>query len=375
MRKPSLWTGVLGAAIALTMVARPAFAVEETKIGVTAASNRTATVFPPVSPEHLLKNGIKDTVLGPLAEPAAPGLEVVLLGMGGMEAAAAQATYMGPKKCQVCHRAEHKVWKKTKHFKSFRTVRRNKAARGILKAGGGKRDMRKSKVCVLCHFTVGGPKKKAVAGPSCESCHGAASAWLTIHNDYGGKNVKAEQETPDHKAGRIKQAAAAGMIWPSRVYDVARNCLSCHGMTNPVLDGKALSAVIDAGHPIHAKFELVGYSQGSVRHRFYPPNVTDNQTMSGPELARLYAIGQAAALVAATEALKKTDNAKYVGVQKERLAKAKKALQAVKGSVPEAGALLASPTDAAARAFVAAIKDKDLSGALGGMLPKKDAYK
>ena len=267
------------------------------------------------------------------------------------------------------------MWKESQHFKSFRTVRRNKAAKGILKAAGGKGDIRRSKVCAVCHFTVGGPKKKAVAGPSCESCHGAASEWRAIHDDYGGKNVKSEQETPDHKAGRIKKAAAAGMIWPSRIYDVARNCLSCHGMTSPGLDGKTLSAMVDAGHPIRAEFELVGYSQGSVRHRFYPPNVTDNQAMSGPELARLYAIGQAAALVAATEAVKKTDNAKYVGVQKQRLATAKKALQAAKGSVPEAGALLASPTDAAARAFVAAIKDKDLSGALGGMLPNKDAYK
>ncbi len=59
MRKPSLWTGVLGAAIALTMVARPAFAVQETKIGVTSASNRTATGFPPVSPEHLLEIGVE----------------------------------------------------------------------------------------------------------------------------------------------------------------------------------------------------------------------------------------------------------------------------------------------------------------------------
>ncbi len=303
------------------------------------------------------------------------GLAVLLLGTGGMGPAAAESAYVGPKKCQECHRAEHKVWKETKHFKSFRTVRRNKAAKGIVKAAGGKGDIRKSKVCVLCHFTVGGPKNKAVAGPSCESCHGAASGWVKIHNDYGGKNVKIEQETPDNKAGRIKKAAAAGMIWPSRIYDVALNCLSCHGMTNPALDGKTLSAMVDGKHPIHSGFELVQYSQGSVRHRFYPPNVNDNQAMTGPELARLYAIGQAAALVAATEALKKTDNAKYVGVQKERLATAKKALQAVKGSVPEAGALLASPTDAAARAFVAAIKDKDLSGALGGMLPKKDAYK
>ena len=59
MRKPSLWTGVLGAAIALTMVARPAFAVQETKIGVTSASNLTTTGFPPVSPEHLLKIGVE----------------------------------------------------------------------------------------------------------------------------------------------------------------------------------------------------------------------------------------------------------------------------------------------------------------------------
>ena len=59
MRKPSLWTGVLGAAIALTMVAGPAFAVEETKIGVTSASNLTTTGFPPVSPEHLLGIGVE----------------------------------------------------------------------------------------------------------------------------------------------------------------------------------------------------------------------------------------------------------------------------------------------------------------------------
>ncbi len=64
MNKPSPWTGVLGAAIALTaialtMVAGPAFAAQETKIGVTSASNLTATGFPPVSPEHLLEIGVE----------------------------------------------------------------------------------------------------------------------------------------------------------------------------------------------------------------------------------------------------------------------------------------------------------------------------
>ena len=87
---------------------------------------------------------------------AALGLAVLLLGTGGMGPAAAQPAYLGPKKCQDCHRAEHKVWKETKHFKSFRTVHKNKAAKGILKAAGGKGAVRRSKLCVVCHFTVGG---------------------------------------------------------------------------------------------------------------------------------------------------------------------------------------------------------------------------
>ena len=61
MRKAPLRTGVLTAAIALTvaMVARPAFAVKEVDIGVTAASIITAKGFPPASPEHLLDIGVR----------------------------------------------------------------------------------------------------------------------------------------------------------------------------------------------------------------------------------------------------------------------------------------------------------------------------
>ena len=61
MRKASLRTGVLTAAIALTvaMVARPAFAVKEAEIGVTSASIITAKGFPPASSEHLLEIGVR----------------------------------------------------------------------------------------------------------------------------------------------------------------------------------------------------------------------------------------------------------------------------------------------------------------------------
>ncbi|MFQ5765252.1 MAG: FecR domain-containing protein [Rhodospirillales bacterium] len=61
MRKASLRTGVLTAAVALTvaMVAHPAFADKEVDIGVTAASNPSAKGYPPVSVGHLLGVGVK----------------------------------------------------------------------------------------------------------------------------------------------------------------------------------------------------------------------------------------------------------------------------------------------------------------------------
>ncbi|MBT6314093.1 MAG: hypothetical protein HOJ21_12890, partial [Alphaproteobacteria bacterium] len=76
-------------------------------------------------------------------------------------------------------------------------------------------------------------------------------------------------------------------------------------------------------------------------------------------------------LVYATKVLKSADNAKYKAAMEQRVADAKKAIGAAKGSVPAAGALLSSPTESNARKFVAALQGKDLSGAVGGMLPSK----
>ena len=43
--------------------------------------------------------------------------------------------------------------------------------------------------------------------------------------------------------------------------------------------------------------------------------------------------------------------------------------------VPEAGALLQNPSETNARALIAAINGKDLSGSVGGLLPPSDSYK
>ena len=294
-------------------------------------------------------------------------------GYGVSNSAFATAFKVGAKKCEECHTAEAKVWEGTKHFKSYKKIHKDKRAKKIVKAIGEKR-MKKSATCKLCHYIEAqkdaGAKKKLVSGPSCESCHGAASDWIAVHNDYG-KGVKRAGESADHKAARIKQSEAAGMVRPERLYDVAANCMSCHGLANPKLDAKNAATILDKEHPLDPNFELMKYSQGSVRHRFYPPDVTANKEMTDAEKSQMYVVGQAAALVSATMATSNSDHPKYKAAQEKRIAVAKAALDSVKGQVPEAGKLLAEPTPANGRAFAEAVKGKDLTGAVGGNLPKE----
>ncbi len=294
-------------------------------------------------------------------------------------AALAEPFYQGPKKCLECHESEYKVWEKgTKHFTSFKEMHKTDEAKAIVKAVGGKKNPKRNQVCTLCHYTMvqkdADAKAKARAGPSCESCHGASSDWFPIHNNLGGAGVKPDAETAEHKAERLKAAADAGMIWSFMRYDIAKNCMSCHGLAREGLDGDALAKMLSADHPLNPEFELVRYSQGSVRHRFYPPDVTVNAEMSKAELAETFIQGQAAKLVSAVSALSRSDEPKYKTAQEKRKADAEAALAAVK-SVAEAAALIADPTEANARALVDAIAGKDLSGEVGGLLPDPSTYK
>ena len=57
----------------------------------------------------------------------------------------------GAKLCEECHEEEFKVWSKTKHFKSFRSVHREPkdaskpSPKKILKAVGGQKRMKRNK--------------------------------------------------------------------------------------------------------------------------------------------------------------------------------------------------------------------------------------
>lgn len=297
----------------------------------------------------------------------------------GFAASASAAPFAeGFRKCQECHEPEVEVWKQTKHFKSYNEVHKKEAAAKILAAAGGGASMRQNSTCLMCHYTETKAsetaKPQVASGPSCESCHGASSEFRDVHNFYGDGITDANKEPPANKAKRLAAATKAGMIWSFMTYDIAANCMDCHGLAQPKLKGEVLAKMLEAGHPGEPEFELVRYSQGSVRHRFYPPNVNTNAEMNAAELARLYIVGQAAKLVSATTAASKTTLPKYVAMQKKREQDSRAALQAVV-DVAEVKAVLDKPSADAARKLADALKGKDLSAKVKAQLPAKNTYK
>src|SRR5688572_19615836 len=292
--------------------------------------------------------------------------------------AAAAPFAEGFRKCEKCHEAEVEVWKETAHFKSFQTVHRKDAAKKILEAAGGGASMRQNPTRRSSDLTEtrSSPtaKPQVASGPSCESCHGASSDWRDIHNFYGEGIEDPKKEPPANRIKRLAEARKNGMIWSFMHYDIAANCNECHGLAHPKLAADVLAKMLDAGHPGDPQFELVRYSQGTVRHRFYPPDMNKNAEMTQAELARFFVIGQAATLVSAAAAAGKSNHPKYVALQKRRAQDAAKSLQAV-ADLPEVAALLKQPSHDNARKVADSLKDKDVSAKVKGMLPARNTYK
>ncbi|MBT4701418.1 MAG: hypothetical protein HOB79_10120 [Rhodospirillaceae bacterium] len=288
-------------------------------------------------------------------------LAVIIAAYALVPSAIAEPFSQGLKTCQDCHRDEYKTWESTKHFTSYRTVHKAREAKKIAVAIGGKKNMKRNKYCVSCHYATqqksAGDKPKIKTGPSCESCHGASSDWEAIHFDYGGKNIKREAESGEHKAKRIANSTHAGLIWAAMTYDLAVNCMKCHGLARPGISGEIFSKMLDAGHPINQSFEITLFSQGKMRHWL--------DKRSPAQLAKLYVAGQAAKLVSATDSAASSSDGKYKASQLKRVSDAKAALQAF----PQAATFIASPSDASARDMMEVIGTQDLSSLVGESMP------
>lgn len=294
----------------------------------------------------------------------------------GMEAEFDE-NFVGPDACGQCHRAELDVWENSQHFATFRELPRHPDISTYLEAIDGENNIRRDPVCSTCHFTqisVRGRPPRPVAGPSCESCHGAAAGWIDVHNDYGGAGASAGSESEVHRRERFERAKEAGMIWSFMHYDIAANCMECHGLANHRVGADLLAKLHEAGHPLKQDFEFVRFSQGSVRHRFYPPDITLNSELPPAGLARFYLLGQAAQYAAATTAAEAVESGTYHDAQVARRESARGELQPF-ADIAEVAAFLEAPTDVNGRKLADALKAADLSGRVADRLPAPDTYK
>jgi hypothetical protein len=228
---------------------------------------------------------------------------------------------VGPQACAACHDADTKAWQQTHHFKAFDVLHRiPKAQQFADKMGVSK--IKTQGDCMDCHYTAQGTGKaaKAVAGVSCESCHGGAKDWISLH----------------HQKPQQPQAEAAGWIRPSNLYAIYSACFECHTAPNEKL-------INEAQHPAGSNFELVSWSQGEIHHAYY--NGKSNAPSSPEKKRTLYVLGKALELEFSLRGVSgATSNDTYGQKMALRVKSAFDALDAIKKlkPLPEVDAMLAA---------------------------------
>lgn len=200
--------------------------------------------------------------------------------------------------CAHCHGGETHVWRATPHAQTFESLARNPRAQEIT-SRLGMTSVKRNDLCIQCHFTMqdqSDGRPRAVAGISCESCHGAARDWIGIHNNYGGPGVTRETEPAAHRDGRLGRSEALGMRNTRNLYLIASSCLHCHTVPHERL-------VNGGGHTAGSdEFELVAWSQGALRHNFVRTAGLRNEESPRERLRVMYVAGMIADLEFSTRA-------------------------------------------------------------------------
>lgn len=171
--------------------------------------------------------------------------------------------------CKKCHPAEVAAWMKTVHFQSpderlykFEgNTKKYAQAMGLTQA-----DLMGDSMCADCHGTqvIRDGQVKVISGVSCEKCHGAAGGkdgWLNRHQSYHETMpISRAEETPEHRAARLKFCDQAGMKRSSNIYGMSKSCFKCHIVGNEKL--------IAAGHKAASAFDYASWTDGEVKHNF-----------------------------------------------------------------------------------------------------------
>ena len=295
---------------------------------------------------------------------------------------------LGHEKCAECNKETTALWTNTSHSKTFTELPRNRKANEIAKKMGLKR-IKAGSLCLDCHFTtiLEGEKRSAIAGISCESCHGPGKDYLKRHSEFSGKKKQTESEA--ERVKRWADSEAAGMIRPGSIYHWAKNCYNCHTVPQEKL-------VNEGGHPAGSPFELVSWTQGEVRHNVWYTDGKSNPEASPERKRAMYVVGLAVELETSLRAVgEATAKASYAVTMAKRAKRAQLKLQKVTASLeaPEVDEILAAAksaklklnnreqlntaadkvADAARR--IAAKYDGSTFGAIDELIPKPEKYK
>jgi hypothetical protein len=169
-------------------------------------------------------------------------------------------------------------------------------------------------------------KTQPIAGISCESCHSAGEDWIKIHSGFSGKTEKTESKA--EAEARLKLADSKGMIRPSSLYQLAKNCYSCHVVPQEDLVNKG-------GHPAGSAFELVSWSQGEVRHNTWHNKGKENLQANAARKRMLYLIGLGVELETGIRAVSRATARKlYAFEMAKRVDRARKQLTAAAKAAP-----------------------------------------
>ncbi len=158
-------------------------------------------------------------------------------------AAAEDNSYMGVKKCKMCHKKplageQFKLWSEGAHASAFATLATEQSME--IAKGMGIDNPQEADECLKCHVTGHGAGDLALNvlqenGVGCESCHGAGSAY------YKKKTMKAifAGEMDGTTLGLTKITA--------------ETCTACHNEESPTYKEFDFEArVKEIAHPVPA---------------------------------------------------------------------------------------------------------------------------
>lgn len=142
------------------------------------------------------------------------------------EKAKEEYTLVGVKACKMCHNkeatgAQYKVWSEGPHAKAFEVLASDEAVAKAKEMELG--NPQEEPKCLKCHVTafnvMGDLENQKITmeeGVSCESCHGAGSAYKSLS---------------------VKKAIVAGETDPATVnltvHPDEKVCVTCHNPENP----------------------------------------------------------------------------------------------------------------------------------------------